>query len=285
MSISSSSVLVEFGVSVWTASKVDKAVTGEVTTSKNAASNAAQVRKNLMAGSSARKKISDYAAECRTAHARQTLAWSDAGMRLLPTSKFMDYKTEFNHRRDTFNGMVEDFLTNYPALVQVANNYLGDMFDPDDYPSVDDVRSKFGFRLIFSPVPDAGDFRLDVAQQDLMDIREQYERDYNNKLADAMREPWDRLHKILTHMSERLTDNQTEEGPAKRYHDSMLSNAKDMCDLLVHLNVTKDMELDRARKQLEATLMGADIESIKKNAHTRETMKRNVDAILNQYKW
>lgn len=284
MSISASAVLVEFGVSVWTASKIDKHVTSEVTSSKNAAHNAAQVRKNLMAGSSARKKISDYASECRTAHARQTLAWSDAGMRLLPTSKFFDYKTEFNGRRDIFNGMVEDFLINYPSLVQVANNYLGDMFDPSDYPSVDDVRSKFGFRLVFSPVPDAGDFRLDVAQQDLVDIREQYERDYNNKLADAMREPWDRLHKILTHMSDKLTDTDEEE-TSKRYHESMLTNARDMCDLLIHLNVTKDVELDRARKQLEATLMGADIESIKKNVHTRETMKRNVDAILNQYKW
>jgi hypothetical protein len=284
MSISSSAVLVEFGVSVWTASKIDRGVTSEVTSSKNAVHNAAQVRKNLMAGSSARKKISDYASECRTANVKHTLAWADAGIRLLPTSRFLDYKTEFNKRRDTFNSMVDDFIDNYPALVQVANNYLGDMFDPNDYPDVDEVRSKFGFRLVFSPVPEAGDFRLDVSQQDLVDIRDQYEKDFNNKLADAMREPWDRLHKILNHISDKLTDTD-EDGANKRYHESMLSNARDLCGLLVHLNVTKDAELEQARKQLEATLMGADIKTIKKNSHTREVMKRNVDAILEQYKF
>jgi hypothetical protein len=55
--------------------------------------------------------------------------------------------------------------------------------------------------------------------------------------------------------------------------------------MLTHLNITKDPELERARQQLQATMRGADIEVIKESSHVRETMKRNVDAILKQYDW
>ena len=50
MSISSSAVLVELNISVWTAEILDKGETEKVTTDNNAGSKAAKVKKNLMAG-------------------------------------------------------------------------------------------------------------------------------------------------------------------------------------------------------------------------------------------
>ena len=174
MSITSSSVLVEMNISVWTANKIDKSATDKVVSDNLAVQNAAQVRKNLMAGTSMRKDIADYAAGCRLWHNTRTLPWADKGARLLATSLFMDYKAEANIRRATFDKMVDNFMVQYPSLVQTANNYLGTLFDAEDYPSPDKVREKFGFRLVFSPVPESSDFRLQVAEQDLNDLRQQY---------------------------------------------------------------------------------------------------------------
>jgi hypothetical protein len=173
MSITSSAVLVEMNISVWTANKLDKGATEGVLTSNGATSgDAAQVRKNLMAGTSARKEIADYAAGCRLWHNTRTLPWADKGARLLPTSLFLDYKAEANIRRDTFNQMVDKFIDNYPALVQTASNYMGTLFNQDDYPSPDTVREKFGYRLVFSPVPESGDFRLDLPAQDIREMEQ-----------------------------------------------------------------------------------------------------------------
>ena len=286
MSITSSSVLVEMNISVWTANKLDKTETEKVIVGNSAVKDAAQVRKNLMAGTSLRRDIDNYAAGCRLWHNAQTLPWSDKGARLMPTSLFMAYKAEANVRRDTFNRMVDNFVSQYPALVQTAQNYLGGLFNSDDYPSADAVRSKFGFRLVFSPVPEAGDFRLDVAAQDLQDLRTQYESNFNDRLADAMREPWDRLHKLLGDMSKKLTDKQNEDEQKKtRYHDTLITNATSLCGLLTHLNVTKDPKLEEARRQLEQTMLGADIDSIKESAEVRASMKSKVDAILSQFEW
>ena len=285
MSITSSAVQVEMNISVWTANKLDKSATEKVVADNSAVQNAAQVRKNLMAGTSLRKDISDYAAGCRLWHNTRTLPWADKGARLLSTSLFLDYKTEANIRRDTFNKMVDNFCTNYPALVQTSHNYLGTLFNPEDYPSVDEVRSKFGFRLVFSPVPESGDFRLQVAEQDLQDLRQQYEENFSSRLADAMREPWDRLHKLLISMSEKLTDVEGDDESKKRYHDTLITNAQTLCSLLTHLNVTKDPKLEQARRDLELTMLGADIDAIKESPEVRKGMKDKLDAILKQYEW
>lgn len=286
MSIASSAVLCEMNISVWTANKLDKGETEKVIVGNAAVKDAAQVRKNLMAGTSLRKEISDYAAGCRLWHNTRTLPWAEKGARLMPTSLFLDYKAEANVRRDTFNRMVDNFVTHYPALVQTAQNYLGGLFKAEDYPSAEEVRSKFGFRLVFSPVPESGDFRLQVAEQDLQDLRQQYEDNFNGRLAEAMREPWDRLHKLLSGMSEKLTDAADEEDQSKkRYHDTLITNATSLCGLLTHLNVTKDPKLEEARRALEQTMLGADIDSIKESPEVRASMKSKVDAILSQFEW
>lgn len=285
MSITSSAVTVEMNISVWTANKLDKSATEKVVSDNAAVQNAAQVRKNLMAGTSLRKDIADYAAGCRLWHNTRTLPWADKGPRLLATSLFTEYKSEANIRRDTFNKMVDNFMVQYPSLVQTAHNYLGNLFNPEDYPSADAVYEKFGFRLVFSPVPEAGDFRLQVAEQDLQDLRQQYEDSFTSRLAEAMREPWDRLHKMLAGMSEKLTDVEGEDETKKRYHDTLITNAQSLCSLLTHLNVTKDPKLEQARRDLELTMLGADIDAIKESPEVRKSMKDKVDAILKQYEW
>lgn len=285
MSITSSAVLVEMNISVWTANKLDKSATEKVVNDNNATQDSGKFHKNLMAGTTLRKDIADYAAGSRLWHNTRTLPWSDKGARLLATSLFMDYKTEANVRRDTFNRMVDNFIAQYPALVQTAHNYLGSLFNSDDYPSADEVRSKFGFRLVFSPVPESSDFRLQVAEQDLQELREQYEESFTTRMADAMREPWDRLHKLIKSTSEKLADAPGDDEVKKRYHDTLITNAQDLCALLTHLNVTKDPQLEQARRDLELTMLGADIEAIKESPEVRKSMKNKLDSILKQYEW
>lgn len=284
MSITSSAVLVEMNISVWTANKLDKGATEGVLTSNGATSgDAAQVRKNLMAGTSARKEIADYAAGCRLWHNTRTLPWSDKGPRLLPTSLFMDYKSELNIRRETFNRMVNEFIGNYPALVQTASNYMGTLFNSDDYPDSATVRDKFGFKTVFSPVPESGDFRLDIPQQELEEVRQSYDSAFDSRLADAMRTPWEQLHKMLTGMSLKLTDS--DDDTKRRWHDTFLTNAHELCAMLTHLNITADPKLEAARRQLESALVGADIEDIKEDVETRADLKAKLDTILKGYEW
>jgi hypothetical protein len=124
---------------------------------------------------------------------------------------------------------------------------------------------------------------LDISAEALEEVRAGYEAKFDERLAEAMRTPWERLHTVLTAMSEKLTDE--EYGDKKRYHDSLVTNAVDLCGLLDKMNITNDPKLEEARKQLELTMLGADIETIKDSATVRESMKNKVDAILQKFEW
>jgi hypothetical protein len=285
MSISSSAVLVELNISVWTANKIDKGATDTVLASNSASKDSAQVRKNLMAGTDKRKKIADYAAKVRLYHNQTTLSWSDKGARLLPTSLFMDYKSNMNVHQRNMTTMIEDFYANYADLIDLAKHHMGDLFNPYDYPSIEELRSKFGFRLVFSPLPEGGDFRLDIPKADMEELGEQYESAFNDRLKDAMREPWEKLHKTLIHISEKLTEVEGDDETKKRYHDTLITNAQELCGLLTHLNVTKDPMLETARRSLELTMLGVDIDAIKESPDVRSSVKAKVDDILKKFEW
>jgi hypothetical protein len=283
MSISASAVLVELNISVWPASKLDKEVTDKVNTDASAVRGASQTKKNLFAGTSLRKDISDFAARVRLYHNKHTLPWADKGERMLPTALFMDYKQTMNGFEQTFNMMCSNFFIEYPRLVAEAPTNLGTMYKAEDYPELTDVRLKFGFRRTVKPVPEAGDFRLDIPANDLDEMRSEFLKQQDNKLAEAMREPWDRLHEMLVGISEKLTDKDGE--AKKRYHDTLITNPIELCGLLTKLNVTNDPKLEEARRQLELVMIGADIEDIKEHADSRIELKSKVDDILKRFEW
>jgi hypothetical protein len=282
MSISSSAVLVELNISVWPASKIDREITEQVNSNAMAVRDASQTKKNLFAGTGIRKDIEKFASRVRLYHNQHTLPWADKGERMLPTKLFMEYKQTMNAYEQQFDMMCNNFFAEYPRLVAEAPANLGAMYKASDYPELDEVKQKFGFKRSVNPLPESGDFRLDIPTQDLDDMRSEFESKFNERLADAMRAPWDRLHKMLTDMSEKLKDNGDEK---KRYHDTLISNPLELCELLTKLNVTNDPKLEEARKNLERTMLGVSIEAVKESAYEREQLKTKVDDILGKFNW
>lgn len=284
MSISASAVLVELNISVWPASKIDREITDKVNSDAGAVRGASQTKKNLFAGTSLRKDIADFAARVRLYHNKHTLPWADKGERMLPTALFMDYKQTMNGFEQTFNMMCNNFFIEYPRLVAEAPTALQGLYKAEDYPDLTDVRLKFGFRRTVKPVPEAGDFRLDIPAYDLEEMRSEFVAQQDRKLAEAMREPWERLHKVLVGVSEKLTDVEGDDGK-KRYHDTLLTNPLELCALLTKLNITNDPKLEEARRQVEIAMLNADMESIKEDADTRSELKSKVDAIISKFEW
>ena len=282
MSISSSAVLVSLNISCWPATKLDREITDSVTTNANANSRAGKFMKDLFAGTSVRKDIEKKAAHVRAHHLRMTLPWADKGDRLLTTALFMEYKTWLNKEQAEFNQLCDNFFTAYPQLLLDAPMQLGTMYKADDYPAIDEVRGRFAFAFRFTPLPESGDFRLDIPNEERASLAAEYERDFTERLADAMREPWDRLHKLLQSTSEKLTDQGEEK---KRYHETLITNAQELCALLTKLNVTQDPKLEEARRQLELTMLGADIEAVRESPEVRSSIKSKVDAILGKFDW
>ena len=283
MSISSNAVLVRLSISTWTAKKVDKDQSEKVSVATGADKKAGKYIKDTMIGSTHVSKLNKFANKARNEYAERTLPWDDMGDRLLTTSLLLPFKSDFNGKRDEFCRRRDYICAHYEELKETAANYLGAMYNPDEYPSVDEIYSKYDWKLTIKAVPDSGHLYLDLPAEDMEELRASLEVENQEKTKHAMDAAWHRMHKMLVGMSEKLTE--TDDDKKKRFYDSFVSNPKDLCDILTHLNITNDPELERARVMLERTITGADIDVIKESPAIREDMKTKVDSILKQFDW
>ena len=278
-------MLVEFNASVWTARKLDKSTTDEVVQNKNAAAkDAARVNKHLLAGRTELDVITQAVGRARQFVYDNTLPWSDAGLRLLPTVNFQKFAERMNAFDEEFAALVKSFVTIYPSLITAQAMALGDMFRRDDYPTANEIMTKFSFRVNYMPVPVAGDFRIDVGNQAQTELREQLERLANERIDSAMADVRRRLGEHLKRMSDRLTtDTVAGETKRRRFHDSLVDGALELCDLVKTLNIVGDTDLETARRGLSDCLLGVTPDELRQNDAVREDTKKAVDSILDKF--
>lgn len=278
-------MLVEFNASVWTARKLDKSTTDEVVASKNAgAKDAARVNKHLLAGRTELDIIQQAVSRARQFVYDNTAPWSDSGLRLLPTVNFMKFTERMNEFEEEMEALVKSFVAIYPTLITAQALALGDMFKRDDYPTANEIMTKFSFRVNYMPVPSSGDFRVDVGNQAQAELKARLESLTQERIDSAMADVRERLSTHLKRMSDRLTtDYVNGEAKQRRFHDTLVDGALELCDLTKSLNVTNDVALEEARKQLEQLLVGVTPTDLRKNEAIRQDVKKNVDAILNKF--
>ena len=184
-SISSSAMLVELNISTWTGRKFDKQVSQEVDTAKQTTTRAGNYSKKLFADEPTFDAIQKYAGNARTFHYHATMPWSDSGLRLLTTAMYFDYQKEITGMRDEFDRLVGEFVDNYDVLVNKARVKLGNLFNADDYPHVEDVKQKFRFSVKYAPVPEVGDFRVNVGREAQELLQTSYAELYQSNLESA----------------------------------------------------------------------------------------------------
>jgi hypothetical protein len=281
ISIASSAMLVEMSISTWTARKLDKRVSTQVDLDNGAKTKVVNANKNLMAGTGVLDTIVKYAANARAWHISQTLPWTDNGSRLLPMSNFMNYKQQLGELETNYEALVDKFIVAYPSLVSAAAFQLGNLFDRNEYPDESSLKKKFKFTYSFFPVPTAGDFRIDINEEAKAEIIANCNSAYQDRLNNAMREAWSRLHDCLSRMSERLTDNA--DGSRKIFRDSLVENGVELVSMLKHLNITQDPSLEQARRELESAIGHHNLDSLRDNSNAREAVKLKVDTILSKF--
>lgn len=278
-------MLVEFNASVWTARKLDKGTTDEVINTKSAmAKDAARVNKNLLAGRPELDAINQQVGKVRTFVYDNTLPWSDSGLRLLPTVNFMTFTAKMGEYEEEFNTMVNDFVQTYPTLITAQAMALGDMFKRDEYPTAQAIAEKFRFRVGYMPVPTAGDFRVDVGNEAQAELKQQLEKLQAERVETAMADVRARLGEHLRRMSDRLAvDVINGEVKTRRFHDSLVSGALELCDIVKSLNVVGDANLETTRRSLANLLSGVEPDDLRKNMEVRTDVRTQVDQLLDKF--
>ena len=249
-------LLVWLTISTWSARKYDRKISDKVNAEYAASSDAGRYNKFLLPGDAAAyKQLTNLAGEIRRQHYTHTLAWSDEGWRLLPTANYMDYTQWLRDRQREFNSALQDFTAAYPYMRSQARQLLNGMYKDEDYPAVADMQQRFSLGVQYSPLPNFGDVRVDLAADQVAQIEQSINDRIQSAVGIALKDAWGRLYDSVSKIHDRLSDKDA------IFRNSLIDNARDICGALQRLNVTNDPHLEamRARVAAELTLFDPDV--------------------------
>jgi hypothetical protein len=253
----------------------------EVDQQNSTKTRAGNYHKNLLAGSSKLTEITKIANAIRGWMYGVTQPWGDNGDRILNMAYFMEFKDRLTDYEGSSVLLSTTFsvTTTHWLRRRLSNSVTCSIVRTT--PHVRPSRPSSAFRYSMIPLPQAGDFRVDIGEDGLRELQAQYESVLQQRVTGAMTEAWERLHDCLSRMSERLEDS--DDGKRKIFRDSLVENAIEICGLLKSFNITNDSRMDEMRKQLEDAMRGVDADSLRDSDSLREQTKRKVDNILSKF--
>ena len=133
------------------------------------------------------------------------------------------------------------------------------------------------------PLPEAGDFRLDINTEAHELLKKQYQDHYTNQLNSAMKDIWDKAYEALSKMSERL--DYKDRDTKKIFRDSLVDNVMDVVELLSLCNVTGNQQMSAMKEKLENALLGVTPDALREDEYLRTETKSKVDDILKNMSW
>lgn len=272
-SLSSRAMLCSLSISMWSARKHDPDASEEIAARHGAHADAGRYHKVLLP-KEALAEIQKIVSEARQEHYFMTLPWDDNGYRVLPAAAYMDHVETMRTLSKRFEAAVNILSRQFLTLVEKARTRLGGLFRDSDYPTPDELRAKFSFETKVMPLPDAGDFRVSLGDEEKDRIRRQITAAVEASLQVGSRELWFRLYEAVQHMADRLSAYKvTGEGVEHPFRDTVVTNLVKLVDVLPKLNVTNDPELDRLAEQVRNSLIVDPKELRRSDSKRSETAK------------
>ncbi len=233
-------MIANLNIRSWTARKHDRAISDEVD-SNHGAKDGGRYNK-LLIDKAALDPLAKHAGQTRDYHYKMTLPWGDNGDRLLPAQSYLEYTKAMRSYKNDGETLTRTFVAAYPNLVADARGRLGTLYDASDYPPVSDIAGRFGVNVGFLPVPDAKDFRVDVGDEALAEIKRSINDSVAERQAGAVKECWTRLNDVVGKLHVMMLKDKP------IFRDSIVSNVTDLIELLPKLNITNDKALNEACK-------------------------------------
>jgi hypothetical protein len=281
-SITERAMLVGLNIQQWLGAKHDKKVTQEVARTHNSDASMGRYRKMLVAKESL-ERLRQITSAARHEHYHRTLPWCDGGARILSSTGYFDYAAKMREFQLEWDAAVAVFVAEYPQFVEAARGRLNGLFNEADYPSPSKMRRKFSFAFNVLPMPVAEDFRVQLGDAETARVRSEIEDSFNESMRLAMADVWERVREVVGKMAERLRAyTVTNDGVANPFRDTIVTNIRELLEMLPSLNITEDPKLAQFATRISAELCKYDADELRENDGARERTAQAAEAILEQ---
>jgi hypothetical protein len=214
------------------------------------------------------KPLMTVVRQARDYHRTVTRPFGDDKWRMLPATKVKEYTQKMRGFKQDFKMEISDLESTWPAVIARQKLRLdstkGTLFNPEDYPYVEPdpngsapyIISKpvkldhfYSMDYELSPTPDEGHIIIDLEAETIQELKDDLNKKNKKKLEDSKLELWRRLIDPVKNMAKICTED-------KSVHKSLTKNIEKELSILSDLNVTNDIDLTNAIKEIKDQLTG-----------------------------
>jgi hypothetical protein len=287
--LSERAVLIRPSIAVWRGEITDRLAGASAADQHKAERGSVRLSKFLVP-KEAIDPILTEAGSLRTFVRQETLPWRWDGVGLLPTENYLPFMDGWRSRRTSFDVAVNFLLRRWHIHCAVGQRALGDLAKEYDYPTADEVKTRFAVSLEVFPVPDADDFRASVSDAEAEEIRARLQESSMAELRSAETFLWEQMQECVSHIHERLSAYGRDETTGKvvgRFHDTLIGNLRSLVSRLSRLNLSGDPAIEAMRQRLEESLCPYDPALLRDDDELRSSVRdeaaRIIDAMSSIY--
>lgn len=279
--LATSAILVNLTIRKWGETKSDKRKTDELIVAAHAKKKVARVHKSLLPDCAELKAINDIAKAARDYLNEKSFPWIHRAHNLLPMAFYQEVVAEMRMFIQDYNDAVAALEPVYVQRQYEARADLGDLYDPEDYPSFAEVRARYSMEVEFSPVPEAGHFVVDLQNQAKDELVEMFHKTSNTKWAAAFAGVCEELKKTMTHLLGKVDDSGDK---STRMHASLIPNIRKVIEKVRMANAMENnADVEAAASGLESLLSNISVEALKTNETARIQVREGVNNILDKF--
>ena len=213
------------------------------------------------------KAVTAIKGRCQSYWRAVSLPYPEPGIRLIPQQAISDFDHQIGSYREDLTDAVEELDRHYAELRSAAQQRLGGLFNPSDYPV--SLIGLFGIEHEYPSVEPPSYLRqLNPVLYEQECQRMQARFDEAVQLAEqAFTEE---LSKLVEHLSDRLSGEA--DGKAKVFRDSAVTNLTEFFERFRSLNVRSNDQLDDLVQRAQQVLNGVEPQQLRDSTPLRQRL-------------
>ncbi len=203
-----------------------------------------------------------------------SLPYPEPGVRLIRQDYVEPFNERMTHLRDLLQEEVEKLDRELPHLRQAAEERLGSLYDPADYPPslVGLFALDWGFPSVEPP-----DYLLQLNPSLYEQERRRMMSRFEEAITMAEQAFVEELGKLVGHLVERLEGS--DDGKPKVFRDSAVSNLQEFFQQFRMLNVRSNAELDRLVATAERMVRGVSPQGLRDSQSMRQQVVSGLSVV------
>jgi len=275
-SLKEKSIKVDFDGGYYEWHRRDRAVEKDVGDRAGVTSSAGRYQKNTFLGPDhLLHSLRQVIQHARTASENMTLPW-EPSRRLLLNINFLPHQKKMIECRNALDALFIHLDSDWQDMMLGAKSSLGPLYNPDNYPTLEEVKQRTYIKATFYPMADASDVRLQADEEMVDAIRTEVERNQSQLFDDAVFHVWERIHKIVANAKGNL-EKTTFRGA--RFRTEWFDHLAELTPVLKGLNLNEDPRLDKMADELDSFCLAYTEKGIKGSASSRFQATQSMNQI------